>query len=427
MMMGSRKLDPATFGVRRSSTAAKHAAAALAAAALCAPPVVRAQDAPQDSSPLQAHVSFTQFLQGPIVGGLNNDASYGGRIDIDAKLDTHLLGLWEGGALVAKLATRYGDSASPDAGVISPVNTQLIDPDNNGTSTALITLNYQQLVPWRDRPGDLLAFAIGKFYTIDLPTEVFEAGSGVTRFMNVSFIAPLTEARNVPSVTVGATAAVLMGGQPVFTLALFDPRSSQRTSGLNDLFGDGITLVPAVIVPTKFFDRPGHQQLRATWSSQRTIAFAEIPRIIIPVPDDTTGFDRERGSWSLTWSADQFIRALPGPPLTGWGVFWQLGLANQKTSPVSAFAAVGFGGNSPISRRVEDFWGIGYAWNHISPELSDVFEPLVDLRDEHVVELFYNWKALPFFRLTADLQVVRPTRPRADTAVLPGLRGQLTF
>lgn len=421
--MGSRKLDPTTFDARRSSASIGIALSL----ALFASSEVRAQDAPQDSSPLQAHVNFTQFLQGPIAGGVGNDADYGGRIDIDAKIDTHLLGLWEGGSLVAKLATRYGQSASRDAGVLSPVNTALIDPAGSGTATGLITLNYQQIVPWRSNPGDLLVFAIGKFYTIDLPIETFLAGSGITRFMNVSFIAPLTEARNIPTVTVGATAAMLIGGQPVASLAIFDPQSSQTTSGLGDLFDNGVTIAPAVILPTQFFGRPGHQQLRGSWSSQRTISFADLPRIIIPIPDDTTDFDRESGSWSLTWSADQFIKVLPGPPLTGWGAFWQVGLANESTSPVSAFVSVGFGGNSPISRRVDDFWGIGYAWNHLSPDFTEVFEPVLDLRDEHVFELFYNWKALPFFRLTGDLQVVRSGRPNVDTALVPGLRGQLTF
>jgi hypothetical protein len=312
--------------------------------------------------------------------------------------------------------------------VISPVNTALIDPASSGTETGLISLYYQQIVPWRHHhPGDLLVFSIGKLYTIDLATETFQAGSGITRFMNVSFIAPLTEARNIPTVTLGATAAMLLHGQPVLSLAVLDPQSSQTTSGLGDLFENGVTIAPAVIIPTKFFGRPGHQQLRGNWSSQRTVAFDEIPRLILPIPDDTTGIDRKRGSWAATWSADQYISASPGPPLTGWGVFWQLGLANEATSPVSAFASVGFGGNSPISGRVQDFWGIGYAWNHLSPDFTEVFEPLVDLRDEHIIELFYNWKALPFFRLTGDLQVVRPARPNVDTAVVPGLRGQLTF
>jgi hypothetical protein len=49
------------------------------------------------------------------------------------------------------------------------------------------------------------------------------------------------------------------------------------------------------------------------------------------------------------------------------------------------------------------------------------------LRVEHQVELFYNFHITPWFRLTADLQVLRPTRPIAQTAIIPGARLELIF
>jgi hypothetical protein len=38
---------------------------------------------------------------------------------------------------------------------------------------------------------------------------------------------------------------------------------------------------------------------------------------------------------------------------------------------------------------------------------------------EHQLELFYNLHVTPWFQLTGDLQIIRPNRPAADTAVMP--------
>jgi porin len=405
---------------------------------LALPALLAAQDAPPaeegapaaaqaDTSPLSAHVSFTQFVQGPASGGRQREADYAGRIDVNAKVDTRLMGLWAGGAIQAKLATRYGESASGDAGVLSPVNTALIDPAASGTATALIALNYSQVFPFGKTPGNLVIAGLGKYSTVDLPTEAFQAGSGITRFMNVSLIAPLTEARNIPSVTLGATLAVVVRGEPVFSLAVFDPQSSQTTSGLGNLFGNGVTVAPGITLPTRFLGLPGHQQLRGSYSSQRVTAFDQIPRLILPIPSDTTAIAKEHGSWAVTWSADQYFSASKELPRTGWGVFWQLSFADRKTSPVSILASLGLGGTSPIRGRTEDFWGIGGAWNQLSGDFTRVFRPLVELRDEWELEAFYNLALAPWMRLTADLQVAHHSFPHVDTVVLPGVRLHLAF
>lgn len=415
--MGSR--EPTEFGHCRL----------LCALALCAPALLRAQApaARQDTSPLSAHVSFTQFVQGPVSGGVEQNVDYGGRIDVDARVDTRLLHLWPGGALQAKLATRYGESASADAGALVPVNTALLDPAGSGTATGLITLAYQQMLPLGKKPGNLLVLGLGKFSTIDLASEVFMGGSGIRRFMNVSQIAPATEARNIPSVTNGATLAVVLGGEPVFSFAVFDPQPSQMTSGLGNLFDKGVTLVPGLTAPTRFFGRSGHQQLRGSWTSRRLTPFDDIPRLILPRPDDTTGVDRVAGSWSVTWSADQFAFESPGPPHTGWGVFWQVGVADERTNPITRVVTAGVGGTGAFGSRKADEWGLGYTWTGLGGDFKALFEPLVELRDEHQAELFYNLALAPWIRITANLQVIRPARPRLDTVILPGARLELLF
>jgi len=42
-------------------------------------------------------------------------------------------------------------------------------------------------------------------------------------------------------------------------------------------------------------------------------------------------------------------------------------------------------------------------------------------------ELFYNVHIAPWCQLTGDLQIIRPVRPAADTAIVPGVRVRLVF
>jgi porin len=48
-------------------------------------------------------------------------------------------------------------------------------------------------------------------------------------------------------------------------------------------------------------------------------------------------------------------------------------------------------------------------------------------RAEHQLEMFYNFHITPWLRLTGDLQVIRPTRAIATTAIVPGARVEMSF
>lgn len=426
---------------RPRSARARRAAAALvpAFALLCAPAAARAQGAAPDSArapgaaapapapeakpgPLSAEVLFGQFVQGPVSGGVERAAAYGGRLDVEVKVDTRGLGLWSGGTLEAKAATRYGDAATGFVGAAIPVNTALIDPAASGTVTSVVALNYTQLFPF-GKPGSAVAVAVGRFSTFELVPD----GTGLTGFMNVGQIAPTHEARNVPAVTLGASLAVVLGGEPVATLLVVDSKSSQVTSGLGELFENGVTVSPSVIVPTRFFGKAGHQGLRATWSSQEITPFDEIPRLLFPRPDTPLAVERESGGWSLTYTADQYLAEKPGPPRTGWRLYWQAGVADERTNPIDRYFNVGVGGNSPFRGRGGDTFGVGWAYTGFGDDFKDLFDPLVRLRDEQALEAFYSVAATPWLKLTFDLQVVRPFRPRVDTAVVPGARLLLVF
>lgn len=116
----------------------------------------------------------------------------------------------------------------------------------------------------------------------------------------------------------------------------------------------------------------------------------------------------------------------------GWGLFTQVSFADKATSPITAFFDVGLGGNGLIERRRNDEFGIAYAYTDLSEVLKDNLD-LFDrtgrrrLRAEHQVEFFYNFHITPWLRLTADLQILRPSRPIAETAIVPGARLEVIF
>ena len=117
-------------------------------------------------------------------------------------------------------------------------------------------------------------------------------------------------------------------------------------------------------------------------------------------------------------------------PRDGWGFFGQLSFADQGTSPVTTFFDVGLGGNGLMPSRRRDEFGLSYAYTDLSDELKNnlALLPLGGrLQVEHQVEMFYNLYLTPWLHLTGDLQVLRPNRPAAETAVVPAVRLRVVF
>ena len=63
----------------------------------------------------------------------------------------------------------------------------------------------------------------------------------------------------------------------------------------------------------------------------------------------------------------------------------------------------------------------------MSEPLKDLAPLLLQLRDEHGVELYYNVAITPWCQITPDVQVITPFRGRADTSLLCGLRAMINF
>ena len=79
-----------------------------------------------------------------------------------------------------------------------------------------------------------------------------------------------------------------------------------------------------------------------------------------------------------------------------------------------------------IPGRSQDNWGIAYYYNTPSQDLQDSLSPLLKVRDEQGMEIFYNFEVTPWLTLGADLQVIRPSLGE-DTAIITGLRSVTRF
>jgi porin len=204
-------------------------------------------------------------------------------------------------------------------------------------------------------------------------------------------------------------------------------RSSRARQGTETFpTAGGATFAPAINFSTKYFGKTGKHTFGAAVTTKKYTPFDAIRQVIIPGPP-VHPIEQQAGSWSANYTFRQCI--VERSKDDGWGIFSQVAWANKDTSPITAFLNVGLGGNGLFKSRRGDEFGVAYAYTDLSKVLKDNLNLLVfrRLRVEHQVEVFYNFHITPWLRLTTDLQVLRPNRPIAHTAIVPGARLELIF
>lgn len=377
---------------------------------------------------VMANVYSTQFFQGVASGGAEQEFVYSGRMDYLINVDGEKAGLWKGFFVSLHGETRYGQTVNVDSGALIPPNGAMLFPTPSGTTTALTGVKFTQALS-----ESFVTFA-GKINLLDELKQPYAAGRGVDAFMNLGLVLPVTAARTLPYSTLGAGFAYLREGQPFFTMMLLDTHNTPTTSGFESLFSNGATILSRIDVPVTLFGLPGHQGFWGTYSSgtysdlQPTAYFDPNAGLIVATGRDT-------GSWGLFYSADQALFVDPCNSNRSWGVFTNLGLADNGPSPIRWSANVGIGGSSPLACRPLDTFGIGYSYVNYSSPVQNLAPILLPIGNDHAVEFFYNYAVTPWFRLTPDLQILVPARERTlppgarniDTAILLGMRAKLDF
>ena len=374
------------------------------------------------------NISTTQFYQGVASGGLQQSFDYAGRNDYYLNVDGQQAGLWQGFFVTLHGETRYGDTINGETGAIMPVNLGAAIPVPTGSVTALTAVKFTQALS-----ENFITFA-GKINMLDELKQPYAAGRGVDAFMNLGLALPVVAARTIPYSTLGAGLALLREGQPMLTMMVFDSHSTPTTSGFENFFTNGANILARLETPVVLLDRPGHQAIWGTYSSG-TYSDLSPTAYFDPEFGLLVSTGTETGSWSITYSADQALWVDPSNPLRSWGLFTNIGLADNGPSPVRWSANVGLGGSSPIVSRPLDTFGIGYSLVNYSTPVQQIAPNLIPIDDDHAVELFYNYAVTPWFRLTPDLQVIVPARQQTlppgaqpiDTALVLGLRAKIEF
>ena len=378
---------------------------------------------------VELQFSVTQFFQGLASGGIETGRTeYNGVLKSDFKFDFGKLAGWKFWLGEIETETRFGGPPLGGIGTINPVNTAAIVPGINDTVFSVTAVNLTKLFPINLKEGKLIALSFGRFNMLDLLQEDFFAGSGLDRYWNIAGIGPLTVLRQVPLITNLVSVAYIKGGEPFLTFAVLDPNDQSVQPGLGELFQDGVTLAPGINFFTKYWGRSGEHSAGGAVTTKAYTPFDAIRQIVIPGPP-LNPIEPQRGSFSVNYVFRQYI--VERAKHDGWGVYTQVSFADRDTSPIAAFFNVGLGGNGLFNSRRGDEFGIGYAYTDLSKVLKDNIDLITignrRLQPEHQVEMFYNLHITPWLQFTGDLQVIRPTRPIADTAVVPGVRLKMVF
>ncbi len=372
---------------------------------------------------------LTQFYQGVASGGLRRDSEYNGKFQTVFKFDLGKLAGWKFWSAEVRTETRFGGPLLGGVGTINPVNTaEIIPAGTKGTVFSVTAVNVTRLFPLDLQKGNLIAVSVGRYNLVDLLDEDFFAGGGTERFLNIAPIGPLTVVREVPLITNAANVIYIRHGEPFITFSVMDPNDYSLEPGVDKLLKDGVTFSPGINFPVKYGGKSGKHSLSFAVTTKKFTPFDFIRQLVIPGPPVNL-VEPKRGSWSLSYTFRQYLVERGGRD--GWGFFGQASFANKDTSPITTFFNAGLGGNGLFKQRRQDEFGFSYAYTGLSSILKDNIDLLPlggrRLRAEHQVEMFYNLHLTPWLRLTGDLQVIRPTRPIADTAIVPGARLELIF
>ena len=360
------------------------------------------------------NADLSQFYFGVAQGGREEAWTYGGHGDYVFNIDSEKLGGPKGLFVKVRAEHRFGETIQEATGAILPPTVLADLPTTETRNVYLTNVLFTQFL------SETFGVFAGKLDTLDGDLNAFAHGRGKTQFSNAAFVATPVGLRTVVYSTLGTGFVILQEGEPLFSFSVLNATDTVRTSGFDELFADGVVLVPELRLPTKLGGRPGHFLIGGSWSSRDYVALDQAATVLLPNVPVT----RRSDSWAIYCNFDQYLWVDPRDPSRGWGVFGRSGIADEDTNPIERFLSLGIGGNSLIRGRNADTFGVGwyYAWtsSELLPALNTALGGVVG--DGQGVEIFYNAEITSRLRLTADMQILDPALNTADESLLLGLR-----
>ena len=356
-------------------------------------------------------LDFTGFGVGLLSGTGEEAFEASGRGDAFLTFDAGKLGLWKGGRLSTHFEYR-GGKLPPSGGALWPASTGTFLPLDARDELVMSTFQFSQTL-------GRATLIVGKINVVDLLAgDPFFGGWGTRRFMNVALVAPPSGL--LPPVIMGAIATY--AAQPwSLTAMAYDPHDRTRDYFPGDLFDDGVNLSLAGAWSGAWRGRPTSLSLSGTYSTREG---TDLSDVLLP-PGLEAG--TRVGSWSLGIQGGHLLVPSSALPGRGLGVYLRALLADGNPNPIRAGVMGGLAGQGVVPGRERDTFGVGYFYYAFSDALQSAVSPVVPFEDEQGLEVYYSLAATPWFRLTADLQVVNPASGAARTAVTGAVRANVVF
>src|SRR6185503_5370205 len=105
--------------------------------------------------------------------------------------------------------------------------------------------------------------------------------------------------------------------ETVFSVIVYDTNDTPTVSGFDTFFDNGVTVYAEMILPTTFFDRPGHQGIAGSFSNGKYTSLTPTS-YLDPIEGLVVIPTTETGSWSLVYNFDQALYVSPDDPERMW-------------------------------------------------------------------------------------------------------------
>jgi porin len=344
----------------------------------------------------------TAAYQNILEGGIREKNETGGSADLDLRMDLEKMGLWKGGFIRLFAESRFGDFINSHTGAMTAVNTDGLFPIADENETTLTSAAYYHFL-W-----DNFCLFTGKLETLDRDLNAMAGGRGKTQFMHQNLVFNPVTIRTVPYSALGGGLFLLTAeDKDVLSLTVLDPNGEPNTTGFNDAFDDGATLMMEFKTNYSAAEASSHQLFGFTYGSKD-----------YPLVHNIFGESgRAKDAWCVYYNYDQLFWDEKEYPGQKFGYFLRLGYGDEDTNPVEWFYSFGLCAQGVLESRRNDTCGIGYYYIAV----SDRF-PWYLYDDEQGCELYYNIEAAPWLHITPDLQMVIPSDVNVDSSIMAGVR-----
>jgi porin len=359
-------------------------------------------------------LEWSQYYQGLTQGNGSKTWQYGSHWDARARFNLSKWGFWDGLSVTVQGYFNTGHSVNGLAGSLIPVNAALYFPGIAGSDRSdVMALLVQQDF------GNQFSILAGKLNLVEFARATPLRGGGGDTFWNVNLATPVSGL--TPPAIYGAQLRI--NTQPVsYSLTVFDSQDAMNKPLFANLFENGVNVMGAATLRTSIAGLTGTYGIRGIYSSKEGPDLS----LLIPSAINNVPFTR-KGSWFVGLSMQQYLVQDQADPTRGWGVFAEITKADGNPNTLDWSTHVGIGGNGLFPSRPDDRFGIAYFHYGVSRDLKAGLASILRLTDESGIELFYNAAVTPWFRISGNLQFIRPASANFPNAIYAGLGTYVRF